>query len=490
LNIPLLNKLTSKQSKISKQLLYFVALLYSVSTGQVSAVDLFNSVRSSNYGHYSKTINSIYALAISWKYNLAYACEAIAERVQNKDTAFSQLLIKFSQIIRLGENLSQFLKQELEITRQQYIADYEKQLENIKLFTGLYSTMMSTSIFMIAASIIMGTFSGSADNNMLIVSIAAAPAGLGAFVYLMYKGFPKDGIVTNESNITKRYRSIVYPCISSSIAIALALIISNLIAPLLAISIASIPLILLGYYARKIENKVFVLNYWYPAFVRYFGEIYSTIGSLRNTLKTSLKSDFGPLNKYLRALLNRIENKVSHEDALEQLSDETGNVMINNVNIILEKSLHKGANMSIVGYVLADIMTTLNELYNRRLQIAKVFDLTLLLLHVLSLATLSLMGTLTQIFSKLFASEEIQSIMPLTVIDSALLQNILPIIVILISIINAFASKITRGGYYHTIWLSLGMFILLGALTMYVTDIFMSELMKMVLQLSPADILG
>ncbi len=101
------------------------------------------------------------------------------------------------------------------------------------------------------------------------------------------------------------------------------------------------------------------------------------------------------------------------------------------------------------------------------------------------------MGTFnTDILKNYLLVKRFQSIMPLTVIDSALLQNILPIIVILISIINAFASKITRGGYYHTIWLSLGMFILLGALTMYATDIFMSELMKMVLQLSPADILG
>lgn len=469
-------------------MLYFVAFLYSISTGQVSPIELFNAARSSNYGHYSRVIDNIYTLTITWKYNLANACEIIAERLQNKDITLNQLLIKFAQIIRLGENMSHFLKQELEITKQSYIADYEKQLESIKLFTGLYSTMMSTSIFMVAASIIMGIFSGSADNNMLIVSIVATPAGLGAFVYLMYKGFPRDDLVNEAGGITRGYKRILYPCLISSISIGFILTFTNIFVPMLAIAIASLPLIILGYHARKIENRVFALNYWYPAFVRYFGDIYATIGSLRNALRTALKSDFGPLNVYLRALLNRVENKVSTEDAFEQLSNETGNIVVTNTNIILIKSLQKGADMSIVGFTLSNLVTTLNELYNRRLQIAKVFDLTLLLLHVLSLATLSLMSTLTQIFSRLFVSKEVQSIIPLTVIDPSLLHTLLPIIVVVISIINAFASKITRGGFFKTIWLNLGMFIMLGALTMYITDIFMSKLMELVLNLNPTTI--
>ncbi len=488
MNIPLLSRLVSKQSKVSKQLLYFVTFLYSISTGQVSPIELFNSVRSSNYGIYSRVMDNIYTLTIAWRYNLANACEMVAERVQGKDLAFNQLLIKLAQIVRLGENISHFLKQELEITKQAYIADYEKQLESIKLFTGLYSTMMSTSIFMIAASIIMGIFSGSADNNMLIASIAAAPAGLGAFVYLMYKGFPKDDLVNEAGGITKGYRVMLYPCIASSIGIALMLVLTNMLAPMLAVTAASLPLIALGYYARKIENRVYALNHWYPAFVRYFGDIYSTIGSLRNTLRTALKSDFGPLNPYLRALLNRVENKVSIDDAFEELSNETGNAIITNTNMIVTKSLQKGADMSTVGNTLSTIITMLNELYNRRLQIAKVFDLTLLLLHVLSLATLSLMGTLTQIFSGLFASKEIQSIIPLTVIDPSLLHTLLPVIVVVISVINALASKITRGGFFKTVWFSLGLFMLSGAVTMYVTDIFMSKLMELVLNLNPTSI--
>ncbi|MEM4442889.1 MAG: hypothetical protein QW593_01455, partial [Candidatus Nitrosocaldus sp.] len=134
------------------------------------------------------------------------------------------------------------------------------------------------------------------------------------------------------------------------------------------------------------------------------------------------------------------------------------------------------------------LVTTLNELYNKRLQIAKVFDMTLLILHVLSLATLSLMATLTQIFSRLFSSKEVQMIMPLTVVDPALLQTLLPVIVVIISIINALAGKIARGGYLKTIWFNLGLYIMIGSATMYATDMFMSRLMELVMSIDPTSI--
>ncbi|MCS6767811.1 MAG: hypothetical protein NZ517_03620 [Candidatus Nitrosocaldus sp.] len=487
----LLSKLVTKQSSVSRSMLYFVAFLYSVSTGQVSATELINVARSSDYAHYSRAMRDIYVLGITWRYNLAHACELVAAKFLAKDLAFNQLLMKFAQIIRLGENLSHFLKQELEVTIQAYKTYYEKQLESIKLMTGLYSTMMSTAIFMIAASIIMGIFSGSADSNMMMMSIFASPAGLGAFVFLMYKGFPRDEIVYENASIAKGYRLFAYPCIASSAGIAVLLITTDILgSKLLALAVAALPLLALGYYARRIENRVYILNYWYPAFVRYFGEIYSTIGSLRNTLRTALKSDFGPLNQHLRALLNRVENKVSAEDAFEQLSSETANRIIADTNTIIVRGLHKGANMGTVGFTIANIVTVLNELYNRRLQIAKVFDMTLLILHVLSLATLSLMATLTQIFSRLFSSKEVQMIMPLTVVDPALLQTLLPVIVVVISIINALAGKIARGGYFKTVWFNLGLYISIGAATMYTTDIFMSKLMDLVMNIDPTSILG
>lgn len=485
----LLSRLVTRQSSVSRAMLYFVTFLYSISTGQVSATELINVARTSSYAHYSKAMQDIYALGITWRYNLAHATELVASRFLSSDLAFNQMLMKLAQIIRLGENLSQFLKQELDVTVQAYRTHYEKQLESIKLMTGLYSTMMSTAIFMIAASIIMGVFSGSADSNMMIVSIFASPAGLGAFVFLMYKGFPRDEIVKENRSIASRYRSFAYPCIAGSIGVALLLFMTDLLGSrLLAMAVASLPLLALGYYTRKIEGRIYTLNYWYPAFVRYFGEIYATIGSLRNTLRTALKSDFGPLNPYLRALLNRVENKVSADDAFEQLSSETANRIITDTNIIIVKGLQKGSNMGVVGLTLANLVTTLNELYNKRLQIVKVFEMTLLILHVLSLATLSLMATLTQIFSRLFSSKEVQMIMPLSVVDPTLLQTLLPVIVVIISIINAFAGKIARGGYFKTIWFNLGIYIMLGSVTMYVTDMFMSKLMELVMNINPTSI--
>ncbi|MEM4340049.1 MAG: hypothetical protein QW319_00750, partial [Candidatus Nitrosocaldus sp.] len=99
----LLSKLVTKQSSVSRAMLYFVTFLYSISTGQVSATELINVARTSNYAHYSKAMQDIYALGITWRYNLAHASELVASRFLSSDLAFNQMLMKLAQIIRLGE---------------------------------------------------------------------------------------------------------------------------------------------------------------------------------------------------------------------------------------------------------------------------------------------------------------------------------------------------------------------------------------------------
>ncbi|MFN4337330.1 MAG: hypothetical protein ACK4FV_07130, partial [Candidatus Nitrosocaldus sp.] len=67
-------------------------------------------------------------------------------------------------------------------------------------------------------------------------------------------------------------------------------------------------------------------------------------------------------------------------------------------------------------------------------------------------------------------------------------QTLLPVIVVIISIINALEGKIARGGYFKTVWFNLGLYIMVGSVTMYTTDIFMSKLMELVMSIDPTSI--
>ncbi len=468
--------------KISKSLLYFIAFMYAVSTGEVAPIDLFNTVRDPTYGYYARLMNEAYTLGINWKYGMANACEIISKKIKKRDILGSQLMMKLAQVLRLGESLSLFLKHEFAVTLKLYSAEYGKELESIKMLLSIFSAISSTGVFMISSSILMAMLSGGDASMVLILVSSTILMGLGVFVYLLYTIFPRDELLNEEGGITKRYNKLFYLCIITSALLGIMLYMSNILEPLLAVAASSPPLIFLGFYARKIESRVLSMNNWYPIFIRQFGEIYATIGSIGATLRSVLKNDFGPLSRYLHSMLNRIENRVDVTTAFKLFSMESGNAIITNCNAIVSASIIKGANMNIVGNMISEITLTFNELYSKRVQIAKVFESTLLIMHILSLAVLSFMSTLAILFSNML-SNNISNVIEFGKIDPNTIDMILPFIVICASIINGFAIKVANGGLYKTVWFNIGLFMLVGSLAVYAADLFMNTLLKSMIEL-------
>ncbi len=471
-----------KSNKIDRTLLYFIAFLYSISTGEIGVIELFNAARNADYGRYAKLMNEAYNLGIEWKYGMAKACEMISNNLRKSDILASQLMMKLAQVLRLGESLSFFLRNEFNITMKLYYADYERSIESMKMLMGIYSAIASTAIFMISASMLMTMISGIEGNNIIILTTISIMLGLGIFVYLMYKIFPRDILVNESGNLMSRYKKLFYISIIVSIALG-SLILTNMLEPLLIVVIAGIPLVFIGLYARRIEKRVLSMNTWYPPFIRQFGEIYSTVGSIGNALNSTLKSEFGPLKKPLDAMLNRVLNRVKVEDAFNAFSIESGNALITAGNIIASTSIIKGANMSIVGSVISEVIIMLNELYNKRIQIAKVFESTLLIMHILSLSVLSFMSSLVLLFSNMF-KENTQDVIEFGIVEPTLINNMLPLIVIALSIINGLATQVGKGSLYKSALFNIGLFMSIGAIAVYASNIFIQELMKELIQIN------
>ncbi|GIU70575.1 MAG: flagellar assembly protein FlaJ [Candidatus Nitrosocaldaceae archaeon] len=468
---------------INKKLLYFITFLYAISTGEVAPIELFDIARRIKYSYYSRIMNEIYSLGIGWKYGMANACEIVANKLKSKDLLTSQLSMKFAQILRLGDSISFFLKHEFTVMLKLYTAEYDRHVESMKMLMGIYSAIASTAIFMISASMLMIMISGESNSSTLILVSFTVILGLGSFVYIMYKIFPRDELLDESGGITKKYKILFYVCSVASIAISSILILTNIIDRLLALAIGSIPLICLGFYARRLENHILSMNIWYPTFIRQFGEVYATIGSVGGALRSTLKNDFGPLNKQLHAMLNRIENRVTLEESFELFSKESGNAIITAGNEVVATAITKGSDMTIVGNIISEVTITLNELYNKRIQVAKVFESTLFIMHILSLAVLSFMNSLILLFSNIF-DVNTQEIIQLGLIDPELMNSIIPIVVLALSIINGLATKIARGGLYKTAWFNIGMFILIGSIVVYTADIFMDKLLGEIIDLS------
>lgn len=475
-----LKKKLSNIRRKDEQFVYFLGFLYALSTGDMSSVEVVKITGSANYGKYSETFQKIFRLGVGWGYGLTKSCEAVAMKLtHSEEENFKQHIIKFAQVLRLGDTLTPFFHAELSVHLHDYSIQYERNLETQKLFLEMYYTLMSTASVMIAANSMLTMLMGAGDSeSIMMMAVIGIVIGMGTFAVMMYVLFPRDALVIGTT-VTKKIKVWHFVSLIISVFIVLVLFVINALPLGLISGIATIPLFIPGYLYMRLETKIKKLNGWYPSFIRHFGQIYATISSVSQTLDSVLRSDFGLLTKYGIELKNRIKNGIDPEVAFNLFSKEIGSSAITNANTIIAKCMSKGSDMNAIGNKVAEVTERITELRTKREQTSKTFETIIIVLHVLSLAIFGLMNKLSAIFEEILAGLPTSNMtMSFHPIDQNFMQIMLPILVLATSVINALAIKIAQGGLYKTIWFHIALLNLIGALTVYGTEIAISKFLE------------
>ena len=471
----------SDLKKSDEKLVYFIAYLYAISTGEVEATDMVKTASTSEYGKYSKSFRDAYRLGVGWTFGLAKSLEMVAMKVSSdKTNELKQLLVKFAQVVRLGDELKTFFKAELGATLETFAIVYERKLEMQKLFLEMFYTLMSTAAFMIAANSIMTMLTGATSSELILVySLFGVTITMGAFVFIMYMLFPRDKLAFSQEREDLKFRIKVYISVAAGAGIGVLLLVTQVVPMSLVVGIALAPLLYPGIVARNMEKKIKTVNRWYPEFIRHFGEILATVGSMGQALDAVLRSDFGPIQKYVIALKNRIKNKVDQQHGFELFSRDCGSEIVANGNQVMSTTLDKGGDMNETGNKVADITMKINELRAKREQTSKTFESIIIVLHVLTLGVFGLMNKLTTIFFELISTVEISNNQfPLSPIDPAFMDQVLPIMILMTSTISAVALKVAQGGLYKTVFFHIALLAILGSVTTFAMNILMTDFLE------------
>ena len=471
----------SDLKKSDEKFVYFMTFLYSISTGEVLAMDLANTAQKSGYGKYSQAFKDAYRLGVGWGYGFSKALEMIAIKVSsdNKDS-LKQLLVKFAQVVRLGDDLRTFFKNELRGTVLNYAIVYERKLEMQKLFLEMFYTLMSTAAFMIAANSIMTMLTGASSAELILVySLLGVSTAMGMFVFIMYLLFPRDKLAYSNEAEDFKFRIKVYMTVGAGAGIAIVLLATQVVPLTLVVGIALAPLFYPGFLARKMEQKIKNLNQWYPEFIRHFGEILATVGSMGLALDAVLRSDFGSIQKYVILLKNRIKNKVDQKMGFDMFSRDCGSEIIANGSQVISTSLEKGGDMNETGNQVADITIKINELRAKRDQTSKTFESIIIVLHILTLAVFGMMNKLTAIFFELISTVDISNnAFSLTPIEPAFMEMMLPVMILMTTVISSMALKVAQGGLYKTVCYHIALLGVLGSITAFTMNFLLADFLE------------
>ncbi len=474
---------------IDEDLIYLVTHMYAISTGKPPNKRLFMpDTWAGGYGAYDSVLKRIAVLAVDWGYGFARAIRIVARDLKNK--VFRDFLLRLGELLGIGEDPSKFLDIERRALLTEFQAHYSRILEASKMLLGIYTSSVSSAIFIMITFMIF-VFLFPVSPTLIVLVYIAILMSLAVLLYILYKVLPRDRVTHNlKAKIPEkvRYRTLLFIGLGASVAVGMV-VYKMFGSASLAISVAALPLLIPGFYARRVEKKIREIESFFSIFIRSFGLTYAMVPHAPSALASTLRSGYGPLTKYLRRLLARLNAGIDPKIAWYHFISETwSEVVRRNVNILYD-AMNVGGDLAKVGTVLSETIFKLLDIRKQRTQMAKAFESTVYIIHTLFTAilsfVLSLMNIFNQVVSKLQGiNPQIASVLPFHPMSLQLIFQVSPIFIIILSIVNALAIKIAQGGMYETLWVPLALLMAIGGIVMYGVSMLAQSVFANVIGLS------
>ncbi len=359
---------------VDLDLLFLSAHMWAVSTGKPPRRRLFElGVIVKGYGYYQHVLRRIAVLASEWAYGFARATRIVASEVRNK--YLRDFLYRLSEVFRTGEDVSRFLRVEFSTLINQFVASYNRAIDLMRVYLGLYTALISSLAFVVIVLMLLALFLGG-GTSIVITSIIAIVALVSFLAPLAKVLSPEDPLVYTSETLNPRLRRlsrVVYIGVALAAVSCLAVLLFTH-DPLLALAGLALPLIYPGVSARRFQNYMRRLASFYQVFLRSFGLTFSLMPNYAKALESILRAEYDVLTSYIRRLHARISNGIDPHVALRNFALETSSMdIVRTVNIVSD-TIDAGGDIAEVGLALSDLLIKFGDLRVYRNRVARTFE--------------------------------------------------------------------------------------------------------------------
>ncbi len=447
--------------------LFLLIHLYALTSSGVErkeAIDLV-SMDERIYRRASKILRFVGTLVKKWGYDTVSALVMASRRARRMFT--KNFLERLSQIVGSGADLVSFLRSEVEGTLALYKSQADKTFEAARILFSLFSTFMSTSVFILANLIIMAMLLGGGDYLAIISSIGLL-ISLTALAMVVIVMMPREPMAVSGTKIDKtitRYMVL-------SILLGLSLFIFayyiypyTMIFPMIMLSL---PMIIFGRLILRIESRLMKYDDAFPIFIRSLGYILSVVPDMRQGLATILRGSLGILHSSISTLRRRLMMGVQLERAWNIMLDEIGSrLCLFSGRVMIQTFVYQG-DVRGIGKMLGDAMEAINDLRKKRIQMARAFESTLIMLHLLASAILGLVSSLVTLFSQILGLTE-QRIIVISPISSDTIFSINMVTIITLAIVDGLVARASYPGSIKGAVYQIGVMLALGWIVFTIT---------------------
>ncbi len=475
-------------SEVDVDLVFLILHMYGVSTGKPPRKKIFTpECVAGDYGYFDQLLRRIVTLAIDWGYGFVTACRVVAETCRHK--VFKDFLYRFSEILNVGEDPERFLSIEKDAILAEYQAHYTRAMDAMRILLGVYTTSVSSAIFLAATTLIFAMmFAG--DIGFIVSAFGAIMLSLAMLVYIIYKVIPRDRLTHTlpvYPKIKNFYRVTAFLAVATA-ASAAVLVYFMFRNPANILIACSLPLIVPGIVAKKMERDVKEMDCFFPIFIRSYGLTFATMPHHAQALSSVLRSAFGKLTLPLKRLYARLVNGVMPRVAWYYFVGETWSETIRHgVNVFLD-TVEAGGDAAKIGPTISDTITKILNIRRLRDQISKTFEVTVYVVHALMVAiAMFILGLLEsfQTFMMRLGATGGPIPLPFTPIPVEPVRLITTIFILVVAALNAMAIKIAQGGMYETVWIPLSLLLAISGATMILATLGTTAIMALAFRGAP-----
>ncbi len=476
-----------KKVNIQENIHLFITYAGTISTLDVNRSQLFTHVSAQKqFGYISMTAEKILYLAKEWNLGFAQTCRKVARFSASK--IFADFLDRLAAVLDFGEDLQVFLTEEQDAVMQDYATEYKQSLENIKTLQDVFISITIALAFAMASALLLPLLMGISILVIVQYGLLAVIFVDLLLVTLIKVFIPSDQLAHKlkiKDEGSKKIQRWLYIMTPISIVLFGGLLWLNAFTFIINVTIASLPLFVVGVFAIQEENIIFKRDKAYPAFIRAIGgTIYVRGGGVTSALGAMQVHDFGVLQEMTTNLYRRLRLGSDKVMAWTYFSAETGSNLIYYFTEIFRESIYLGGHGEKIGKIISDNFTKLLSLRKLRLQLASGMRGALYGGLVGFVATVYMAAAITDVLSELFsgailADDEVGSasalfsqVLPeIQPVDMSMVGLYIGIMVLVHAIASAYMIKLIDGGKKEAMFFDLTGMLVVGAFLSWLVPI-------------------
>lgn len=393
---------------VSDDLVFILIHMKSMMTSNPPLTTLFQKVGETTL--YKKKYRELYAkvanLTKNWGYSLPESLKLVSKEAPNR--VDEQLFQRFSAIVATGANVKEYLRLEYSTLFSEYKSGYTRMIEALRVVLGVYTTLVGALTFLVATLILLGVIFGGVIEltATVLISVGISLLAMSVLLYVSIRR-PLFEYSKSKAPLAKYIKFLGLTGNIVFTLLILRLIITHNIFDLNATSMhliyAGAALLPASILIKVYEGRINEYDTFFPAFLRSFGEHLAVVPNQVESLKPLLTAELGKLKKLLTKVYASLLNKIDPRTTWTRFYEESGSEFIARGMKIFTDTFELGGDTGEAGALLSDHV---NELYRLRLmymQVFRVFEITLYVMHLTAVALIIFIGGFMDLFMKVIA---------------------------------------------------------------------------------------